>query len=215
MPVRAVFLDVGETLVDETRDWEAWADVLGVPRFTLLGMLGGVAARGEHHRAVLERLAPSVDLAAADAERRARGLFDGYRPDDLYPDALPCLHALHAAGFRVGIAGNQPAEVEAFLRELDAPVDVVASSASWGVEKPSPEFFLRIAMAARVTPAEIAYVGDRVDNDVVPAATAGMIAVHLRRGPWGHLQADWPAADVAAIRLRTLGDLPAALLARS
>jgi len=213
MPVRAVFLDVGETLVDETRSWEAWADVLGVPRFTLLGMLGGAAARGEDHRQVLERLAPGVDLAAADAERRARGLFDGYRPEDLYPDALPCLHALHAAGFRVGIAGNQPAEIEAFLDGLDAPVDIVASSASWGVAKPSPEFVL-IGSAARVTPAEIAYVGDRVDNDVVPAATAGMVAVHLRRGPWGHLQADWPAADLAAIRLRTLADLPAALLAR-
>jgi HAD superfamily hydrolase (TIGR01662 family) len=215
VPVRAVFLDVGETLVDETRDWEAWADVLGVPRFTLLGVLGGVAARGDHHTDVFARLAPGVDLAAADAERRRRGLFDGFGPEDLYPDALPCLRALKAAGLRVGIAGNQPAEMEAFLHELDAPVDVVASSASWGVSKPAPEFFLRVAMAARVTPAEIAYVGDRVDNDVVPAARAGMVAVHLRRGPWGHLQADWPEASLAAVQIRSLGDLPAALLARA
>ena len=215
MPVRAVFLDVGETLVDETRDWEAWADFLGVPRFTLLGVLGGIAGRGEHHLDVFTRLAPGLDVAAADAERRARGLFDGYGPQDLYPDALPCLRALKAAGFRVGIAGNQPAEVEEFLRELDAPIDVVASSTSWGVEKPSPEFFLRVAMAARVTPAELAYVGDRVDNDVMPAVRAGMIAVHLRRGPWGHLQADWPQASLAAVQIRTLGDLPPALLARS
>ena len=60
MPVRAVFLDVGETLVDETRDWEAWADFLGVPRFTLLGVLGGIAARGEHHLDVFTRLAPGT-----------------------------------------------------------------------------------------------------------------------------------------------------------
>lgn len=132
MPVRAVFLDVGETLVDETRDWEAWADFLGVPRFTLLGVLGGIAGRGEHHLDVFTRLAPGLDVAAADAERRARGLFDGYGPQDLYPDALPCLRALKAAGFRVGIAGNQPAEVEEFLRELDAPIDVVASSTFLG-----------------------------------------------------------------------------------
>ena len=70
-------------------------------------------------------------------------------------------------------------------------------------------------MAARVTPAELAYVGDRVDNDVMPAVRAGMIAVHLRRGPWGHLQADWPQASLAAVQIRTLGDLPPALLARS
>jgi FMN phosphatase YigB (HAD superfamily) len=215
MPVRAVFLDVGETLVDETRNWEAWADFLGVPRFTLLGVLGGIAARGDHHLDLFTRLAPGLDVEAADAERRTSGVFDGYGPQDLYPDALPCLRALKAAGFRVGIAGNQPAEIEEFLRELHAPVDVIASSASWGVEKPSPEFFLRVAMAARVTPAEIAYVGDRVDNDVMPAVRAGMIAVHLRRGPWGHLQADWPQASLAAVQIRTLGDLPPALLARS
>ena len=28
MPLRAVFFDVGETLVDETRMWGAWADAL-------------------------------------------------------------------------------------------------------------------------------------------------------------------------------------------
>ena len=81
-------------------------------------------------------------------------VFDGYRPSDLYPDALPCLRALKGAGYRVGIAGNQPAAVEAFLREVDAPVDVVASSASWGVEKPSPAFFARVV-------AEVASVGNK------------------------------------------------------
>jgi HAD superfamily hydrolase (TIGR01662 family) len=202
---------VGETLVDETRDWEAWADHLGVPRLTWLGVMGGSAARGEHHRTVFDRLAPGIDVAAADAARRAHGLFDGYRPSDLYPDALPCLRALKGAGYRVGIAGNQPAAVEAFLRELDAPVDVVASSASWGVEKPSPAFFARVVAEAGAEAAAVAYVGDRVDNDVVPAADAGLVAVHLRRGPWGHLQADWPEAARAAIRIDALTELVPAL----
>ena len=35
---------------------------------------------------------------------------------------------------------------------------------------------------------EIACVGDRVDNDVAPARATGMLAVHIRRGPWGHLR---------------------------
>jgi FMN phosphatase YigB (HAD superfamily) len=54
----------------------------------------------------------------------------------------------------------------------------------------------------------IAYVGDRVDNDVAPAIAAGMVGVHIRRGPWGHLQQ--PPPD--AIRIRSLGELPEALL---
>ena len=40
-----------------------------------------------------------------------------------------------------------------------------------------------------MTPAEVAYVGDRLDNDVRPAATAGMRAIFLRRGPWAWVQA--------------------------
>jgi FMN phosphatase YigB (HAD superfamily) len=37
-------------------------------------------------------------------------------------------------------------------------------------------------------PASVAYVGDRVDNDVLPAIRAGLRAVWLRRGPWGVIQ---------------------------
>lgn len=31
---RWVALDIGETLIDETRVWGTWAEVLGVPRLT-------------------------------------------------------------------------------------------------------------------------------------------------------------------------------------
>jgi FMN phosphatase YigB (HAD superfamily) len=51
-------------------------------------------------------------------------------------------------------------------------------------------------------------VGDRVDNDVLPAAAAGMVAVHVRRGPWGRLQ-QTPAE--AAFGLDDLASLPDAL----
>ena len=43
--------------------------LLGVPRLTFLGVLGGIAARGEHHRTVFTRLAPDVDVAAVAARR--------------------------------------------------------------------------------------------------------------------------------------------------
>src|SRR2546421_90534 len=46
MTIRAVFFDVGETLVDETRQWGAWADWLGIPRLTCFAVLGAVG-RGE------------------------------------------------------------------------------------------------------------------------------------------------------------------------
>jgi len=211
MTIRAIFFDVGETLVDETRQWGGWADWLGVPRLTFFAALGAVIERGEHHRRVFDLVRPGLDLAREQAARAAVGQVDLFDCSDFYPDALTCLATLKRQGYQIGLAGNQPAAAESALRGLDLPVDYVASSASWGVEKPSPEFFARVVTLAGVEPAEIAYVGDRVDNDVIPAAAAGMLAVFLRRGPWGYLQADRPEAALARIRIDSLAELPEAL----
>jgi FMN phosphatase YigB (HAD superfamily) len=189
--LRAVVFDVGETLVDETPLWESAADAVGVPRFTLMGILGGLAARGEPHSRVWEILG---------VERPATS----WAGDGLYPDSLPVLRRLRASRVVVGAVGNTPVEAEELVREH---VDFVGSSARWGVEKPVPEFFARVAEEAGYPAAEIAYVGDRVDNDIVPALAAGMVAVHIRRGPWGHLHEPPPGA----LRVAGLDELPRVL----
>jgi HAD superfamily hydrolase (TIGR01509 family) len=189
--LKAVVFDVGETLVDETRVWERAADECGVPRFTLMALVGATIARGEPHRRAFELVGVKPPLLAADA-------------DVLYPDALPCVADLRERGLAVGAAGNMAVLHEDVIRPH---VDFVSSSERWGVEKPAPAFFARVAEEAGAAPEEIAYVGDRVDNDVEPALAAGMVAVHIRRGPWGYLH-EPPAA---AIRLRALDELPEAL----
>jgi HAD superfamily hydrolase (TIGR01549 family) len=189
--VSAVVFDVGETLIDETHMWERAAEVAGVPRFTLMGVLGGLAARGEHHSRAWDLL--SVDWPAAT-----------WDADDFYADALPCLRRLRACGLVVGTVGNTPAECEDLLKEH---ADLVGSSGRWGIAKPAREFFERIVDEAGLAPSQIAYVGDRVDNDIEPALAAGMVAVHIRRGPWGHLH-DPPAE---AIRIESLAELPEAV----
>ncbi|HZQ28244.1 MAG TPA: HAD family hydrolase [Acidimicrobiales bacterium] len=197
MPIEAVFFDVGETLVDESRMWLSVASSLGIPAFTLLGVVGGLAARGEDHRRAFALLCPGVPVPDAPPVTAA----------DFYPDALPCLVACRAAGWVIGLAGNQPAAAEARLRDLGLDVDVVASSAGWGVEKPSPEFFARVVAAAGCQAGRIAYVGDRVDNDVRPAAATGMVPVFVRRGPWGVLHADAAVAAGAALCVDGLAGL--------
>jgi HAD superfamily hydrolase (TIGR01509 family) len=188
--LRVVCFDVGETLVDETTMWERAADVAGVPRFTLMGVLGGLAARGEHHNRVWELL--GVEHPASDWDMA-----------DFYPDALACLERLRAAGLRIGAVGNTPESSEALLRPH---VDFVGSSARWGVHKPAREFFERLVSECDTEPGEIAYVGDRVDNDIEPALAIGMTAVHIRRGPWGILHDPPPEA----IRIEGLDELPEA-----
>jgi FMN phosphatase YigB (HAD superfamily) len=211
MGVRAVFFDVGETLVDETSVWNEWADWLGVPRFTFAAVLGGAIERGEDHLGVFERFRPGFDLERERALRREAGRHWRLAAEDLHPDVVPCLRTRKDDGYRVGISGNQPEGMSEAIRALDLPVDVVANSADWGVTKPSPAFFLRVAEVSGTPPGQIAYVGDRVDNDVVPSHEAGMVSVFLRRGPWGFAQERWPEANVADIRLDSLDGLAARL----
>jgi FMN phosphatase YigB (HAD superfamily) len=198
--VEAVVFDIGETLVDETRAWGLHADAVGVTRLTLFAALGAVIERREDHRSVFELLGVSHKDRPVPYER-----------EDLYPDATPCVSRLRDAGYTLALVGNQPAQAERFLAECGLDVDLVASSESWGVAKPDPAFFRRVADWVGLEPDRIAYVGDRVDNDVVPAADAGMAAVFIRRGPWGHLQALWPEAARATARIDSLDELPAVL----
>ena len=203
--IRAVFFDVGETLVGETRVWSAWAEHFGVPPLTFMGALGAVIGRRGHHLEVFRYFAPDADPFSF-VGRYVIGA------DDLYDDAVPCLRALKEAGYLVGVSGNQPQDVsERLMASLGLDLDVVASSAAWGVEKPDPAFFARVAAEAGLPTAEVAYVGDRVDNDVLPAKAAGMAAVFLRRGPWGYVHADWPEAAAADLRIDSLAELPGAL----
>ncbi len=206
MPLTAVIFDVGETLVDETETWGQWADWLGVPRLTLAAALGAVVARGGSHREVFRLVRPDLDFAEVLRQRGDEDM--GFTVDDLYPDALPTLLAVRDRGYRVGIAANQPARAAEVLRESGLPFEWLLISQLEGVHKPDPAFFERILQMTDLAAESIAYVGDRVDNDVIPADAAGLVAVHVRRGPWGVIQSEWPGVERAALRLGSLAELP-------
>ena len=200
MPIRAVCFDVGETLIDETRHWTEWAKFLDVPPMTLFTAIGVIMERGESLRRVFEIFKPGMDPNTARKKRAAEGWVYDFTAADLYPDAIPC--------YKVLIAGNQPHEAEAALKRLNVPADLIASSAGWGVSKPDPAFFAKVIAAAQEPAERIAYVGDRLDNDVLPTLEAGLKAVFVRRGPWGWMHAERPEIERAHLRLENLRDLP-------
>lgn len=186
MTDRWVCLDVGETLIEETRVWSIWADELGVPQLTFFAALGAVIARGGEHRDVFDVFGADDWQLRMPAVEAAYG---GFAAEDLYPDALRSIAALRDAGLRIAVIANQPAIRLDQLAAIGVEADVVAMSESMGVAKPDPEFFARtLELMGSPAPADVAYVGDRVDNDVIPAVRAGMRAVWIRRGPWGVIQ---------------------------
>ena len=159
MPIRAVWFDVGEALVDETREYGTWADWLGVPRLdtpsprcsalyrSRPGLPGGVPA-------LPSRLRPR-EGTPGPARHRPREFLNG---NDVYPDVRPCLEQLRQAGYFVGIAGNQTLRAGRFIRELNLPADLIAATDDWGVAKPSIDFFRKLVEVSGLQPEEIVYV---------------------------------------------------------
>jgi HAD superfamily hydrolase (TIGR01662 family) len=205
--VRAVVFDVGGTIVDERRVIGAWAGRLGVGEIEFFATLGAVIERREHHNRLFEAIRPGWSPTEDDR------LY--YEADDLFPDARRCLERLRDAGYTLAVAANQPAWTESFLAELDLPLDLITTSEGWGVSKPDPAFYARLVAELALDPSEIAYVGDRVDNDVIPSVAAGLVSVFVRRGPWGFVQASWPEAEQAHLRLDSLDELPDAIASLS
>jgi HAD superfamily hydrolase (TIGR01549 family) len=212
--IGAVVFDVGECLVDETREYGTWADWLGVPRHVFSAVFGAVIARGQDYRETFQVFQPGFDLEKARQQRADEGIPEWFGGDDLYPDVRPALARLRDAGLWVGIAGNQTTRAGGILRSLELPADMIVTSDDWGAAKPDPAFFRRMIEAVPFDPGSILYVGDRLDNDIVPASAAGLRTALIRQGPWAWIQRDDPdACRVPDMRVDSLAELPGRIAA--
>ncbi|SNS67348.1 haloacid dehalogenase superfamily, subfamily IA, variant 1 with third motif having Dx(3-4)D or Dx(3-4)E [Streptosporangium subroseum] len=210
--ILSVVFDVGETLLDDSREFGAWADWIGVPRHTFSAVLGAVTAAGRDSSEAFAYFRPGFDLHLERRRREDAGVGESIEECDLYADVRPALSALREAGLWIGVAGNQTPRAAELLRKLNLPVDLIATSGEWGVAKPDPAFFRRVIEMAPGGSAEIVYVGDHRDNDILPARAAGLRTAAIRRGPWGHLWASDPALiEAADRRINSLSELPALL----
>ena len=207
--IRSVVFDIGETLLDDTREFQAWADWLRVPQHTLSALVGIVVAQGRNNAEAFQYLRPGIDLAVERERRERAGRGERISEADLYPDVRPALAELRRLGLWVGVAGNQTSRAAELLRQLGLPVDAVATSGEWGVAKPDPEFFARVVEFAPGSAGEILYVGDHRDYDVRAGRTAGLQSALIKRGPWGHLWAEDPVlAELGVWVLESLEQLP-------
>ncbi|WP_328929252.1 HAD family hydrolase [Streptomyces sp. NBC_00190] len=207
--IRTVVLDVGETLTKDDRYWATWADWLDVPRHTMSALVDAVVVDGRDNADALRLLKPGIDVGAEYRAREAAGRGEQLDETDLYHDVRPALTALRAAGVRVVIAGNQSRRMGDLLRALDLPADLIVTSGEWGVAKPSLDFFHQVTGVSGAPAHQTLYVGDHPQNDIFPAAEAGLLTAHLRRGPWGHWWADDETVQqVADYSVDSLLDLP-------
>lgn len=121
----------------------------------------------------------------------------------LAPGAADALREWSQAAILLGIASNAQAytgpELDAVLKTAGLGVGLFAPDLvlwSWqaGFSKPEPHFFqtLLARLEARgIDPGEALMVGDRTDNDIAPACSAGLAVWHLHPdgdGGWDALR---------------------------
>lgn len=128
-----------------------------------------------------------------------------YAPRKVYPDTLPTLQTLKAAGMRMGIVSNttNPGFMKDFERVslgLDPFFEFSIYSSEVPYRKPHSSIFNLAMQRLGLKPDEILFVGDSPETDVVGAQGVGMRAVWLNRdksSQWDGVQPDYEIDSLA------------------
>jgi putative hydrolase of the HAD superfamily len=221
-PLRAVFLDVGETLMRPDPTWEhvylRALDRYGVEvelealqvalRRVYQG--GGYGFDGtfepspEHsHRRLVEmdRYAfAQLDMPHLPDEffLHLAELFQEPATWQVFPDVHPTLVALRERGLIIGAVSNWAWQLPELLDGVGIGpfMDFVAASARIGYDKPHPGIFEWALEQAGVPAGSVVHVGDHLDADVAGARGVGIDAVLVdRRGRYQP-----PPDDVPVVR---------------
>ena len=179
--IKWLFFDIGSTLVDESIAYQKR----------------------------IERTVADTDISYDEFYRRMIGISkqnqDAYNhavagyglnraawnSDDevVYPEAEECLREL-SKRYKIGIIANQNPGSRERLEKMGLLeyLDLVIASAEEGVAKPDLRIFKAALSRAACKPEEAVMVGDRIDNDIIPANKIGMTTVWIRQGFGGYAE---------------------------
>lgn len=101
----------------------------------------------------------------------------------LYPDVLPCLHALHERGLTLGVISDWGVSLSLILRHHDliAFFDFAVISAQARRAKPDPQLFQTALERADAIPDYALHIGDSYVLDVLGARSVGITPILLDR----------------------------------
>ena len=103
--------------------------------------------------------------------------------EKLYEAAYSVISCLHGR-YKLGIIANQSLGTQERIDNwgIGKFFDVVMASAEAGCAKPDLRIFKMALQKAKCEPNEAVMVGDRLDNDIVPAKALGMKTIWVRQG---------------------------------
>ena len=215
--MRGAIFDLDGTLADTAGDLLAAANAVLAPRgLPLLDPARDRAFAGRGGRSMIRRSLSLMDAPPAESETEALadtlypGLLAVYEErlaeeTRLYEGVVPCLEALAAAGWRLGVCTNKPEHLAHLLLERLGVLDrfgAVLGAGSLPVIKPDPEHFHETVRRAGARPEHSVMLGD-TRTDLMTARAAGVPCVLMRFGfaaePLDELAPDAVVATFAEI----------------
>lgn len=174
--IKWIFFDVGSTLVDETEAYDHRVrDMIFGTNITF--------KKFDNARIALARQGLDGNSAAIKHFELIKTPW--YSEDEVpYSDTHSTLVTLCDNGYKLGIIANQKLGTAERLEKwgLRQFFDVIAASAEIGYAKPDKEIFEKAFELAGCIAEESVMVGDRLDNDIIPAKALGMKTVWIKNG---------------------------------
>lgn len=196
--IKRLFFDVGSTLVDESKVYE--------DRMKRIAELSGLAYEQIYEYAVAfykENKKGDLEVARQlDVELPKWTQYEG-----LYTDTKDCLKKLSRI-YKIGVIANQSLGTSKRLENLGIRkyIDLVIASAEEGVSKPDRRIFEIALERSSCKPENAVMIGDRIDNDIVPAKQMGMKTIWVKQG-FGSLWNITDESEKADIEINSLSDI--------
>ena len=125
----------------------------------------------------------------------------------LYTDTKDCLKKLSRI-YKIGVIANQSLGTSERLENLGVRkyIDLIIASAEESVSKPDRRIFEIALERSSCKPVSAVMIGDRIDNDIVPAKQLGMKTIWVKQG-FGSLWTVMDESEKADIEVNNLSDI--------
>ena len=193
--IKWIFFDIGSTLVDESIAYQNRIQKT-------------IAGSNISYNEFMDRLTQSAgDFKSVCASFDLKPTPWNSDDEVVYPEAKDCLRSI-SKRYKIGIIANQnPGSKERLERiGLLKYIDLVIASAEEGVAKPDLRIFQIALERANCNPEESVMVGDRIDNDIIPANRIGMKTVWIRQS-FGGLAEPQTAKETPEYTINNLNEL--------
>ena len=203
--MKVLFFDVGYTLVNEDAVWEKRCQEQAE---TQEAKMLGLSARDIYHE---------IEIASILRKPQFRTLLDKYNfkevapyrteLEKLYEEAPAIIKAL-SQKYELGIIANQLDGLKERLQAFGLLKYFKYIISSWDVQlmKPDIRIFEHALDKANCRPQEACMIGDRLDNDILPAKALGMKTVWIKQG-FGALQKPLSKSEEADYTINNLTEL--------